>query len=64
VIAHRDMSDYSDDELMAIIRAGADELGLTKNLPIKTVLDAEIAADGGTLVGLAGPVVQLVASRL
>src|SRR5437764_11926705 len=41
VIGHRDMSDYSDDELMAIIREDARELGLTRLLPIKTVSDAE-----------------------
>jgi hypothetical protein len=38
-IGHRDLTDYSDDELMAIIRCGAEELGLTKILPMKIVGD-------------------------
>ncbi len=36
-INHKDLAEYSDDELMAIVRSGAAELGLTRILPMKTI---------------------------
>jgi hypothetical protein len=41
VIGHKDMCEYSDEELMAIIREGAAELGPTRVLPMKNVSDTE-----------------------
>ena len=35
------MSEYSDEELMRIIREGAEELGLTRILPMKTIPGTE-----------------------
>ena len=51
-IGRRDLTDYSDEELMAIIRSGADELGLTPLLRMKTI---EAAPDDGKVVPLPRP---------
>jgi hypothetical protein len=48
-IGHKDLVEYSDEELMAIIRSGAAELGLTRILPMKTV---EAVPDDGKVVPL------------
>jgi hypothetical protein len=45
IIGHKDMSEYSDEDLMRIIREGADELGLTRMLPMKTVADTELSTE-------------------
>jgi hypothetical protein len=61
VIGHKDMAEYSDEELMAIIREGADELGLTRILPMKTVSGAQAQDEpDAAMEGQRGPVVRLV----
>jgi len=60
VIGHKDLCDYTDKDLMRIIREGADELGLTRILPMKTVASAETTMEAASEDGHAGPVVRLV----
>src|SRR3954468_13797571 len=38
-IGRKELCEYSDEELMKVLRDGAAELGLTRILPLKTVFD-------------------------
>jgi hypothetical protein len=57
------MADYSDEELTAIIREGAAELGLTRILPMKTVSSTAARLESVSAVKESHhPVVRLVPS--